>query len=141
MNTFPLPKFNNPKLLKQALTHRSLNNHNERLEFIGDGILQGIVTARLSQRFSKASEGVLTQKRSALVCNKTLADIARKISLGKHLHMLMHAEKQGCRKSSGVLSDALEAVIGAYFVDSGYNYKKVESYTVRLFKASRLGQL
>lgn len=141
MTTFLLPNFNNPRLLKQALTHRSLTRHNERLEFIGDGILQGIVTARLSQRWPTAREGVLTQKRSDLVCNKTLAKIARRLNLGKRLYMSKQSEQQGCRNNVKVLSGALEAVIGAYFIDSDYNYQKLEQYIRSLFSAYCPNQL
>lgn len=132
---YQLPKFQNPALLRQALTHRSLPNHNERLEFLGDAILQAVITPMLYQRFPKDNEGVLTQKRSSQVSNQTLAKIARKLKLGKQLYMNANAEKQGCRQKTKVLSDTLEAIIGAYFLDSGSNFTKVEWYIRQLFQA------
>ena len=127
-----LPKFKNPDLLRQALTHRSLPNHNERLEFIGDGILQGVVTALLSQHYPTYAEGQLTQKRSKLVSNKALAKVAKSMNLGSRLYMAENAVRQGCRKSEKVLSGAVEALIGAYFQDSGDNYVKVETFVQEL---------
>jgi ribonuclease III len=127
-----LPKFKNPDLLRQALTHRSLPNHNERLEFIGDGILQGMVTALLSQRYPTYREGRLTQERSKLVSNKALAKVAKRINLGQQLYLAENAIKQGCRKSGKVLSGSLEAVIGAYLIDTGYNYSTVEKFVRQL---------
>ena len=135
MTTLALPKFKNRALLKQALTHRSLPNHNERFEFLGDGILQGIVTSMLVQHFPHAREGELTNKRSALVRNQTLAKLAKMLNLGKQLKMAKGAERQGCRQNSRILSNALEAVLGAYFIDSGCDFEKVERYVQSLFKA------
>lgn len=127
-----LPKFNNDDLRRQALTHRSLPNHNERLEFIGDGILQGVVTALLSQRYPTYREGRLTQERSKLVCNVALAKVAKRHNLGQQLYLAEHSVKQGCRKNGKVLSGALEALIGAYFIDTGYNYATTEKFVRQL---------
>jgi ribonuclease-3 len=127
-----LPKFKDPTLLRQALTHRSLPNHNERLEFIGDGILQGVVTALLSQRYPTYAEGRLTQERSKLVSNKALAKVAKRIHLGQQLQLSEHAIKQGCRKNDRILSGTVEALIGAYFLDSGYNYSTAETFVRQL---------
>ncbi len=127
-----LPKFNNDDLRRQALTHRSLPNHNERLEFIGDGILQGVVTALLSQRYPNYREGRLTRERSKLVCNAALAKVAKHLNLGQQLYLAEYAIKQGCRKSCKVLSGALEALIGAYFIDTGYNYAAAEQFIQQL---------
>lgn len=127
-----LPEFNDDDLRRQALTHRSLPNHNERLEFIGDGILQGIVTALLSQQHPTYAEGRLTEERSKLVCNKALAKVAKRLSLGQQLYLAENAVKQGCRKSGKVLSGALEALIGAYFIDTGYNYATTEKFVRQL---------
>jgi ribonuclease III len=133
MTAITLPKFKNNALLQQALTHRSLPNHNERFEFLGDGILQGVVTAMLVQRFPNDQEGLLSLKRSALVRNTTLAKIAKRLNLDEQLLMDASAEKQGCRCNSRILSDTLEAVVGAYFIDSGCNFGKVEHYVRSLF--------
>lgn len=127
-----LPEFNDDDLRRQALTHRSLPNHNERLEFIGDGILQGIVTALLSQQHPTYAEGRLTEERSKLVCNKALAKVAKRHNLGQQLYLAENAVKQGCRKSGKVLSGALEALIGAYFIDTGYNYATTEKFVRQL---------
>ena len=127
-----LPKFKNPNLLRQALTHRSLPNHNERLEFIGDGILQGVITAILSQRYPTYDEGQLTKVRSTLVSNQALAKVAKGMNLGSRLYMAENAVRQGCRKSEKVLSGAVEALIAAYFQDSGDNYVKVETFVRQL---------
>jgi ribonuclease-3 len=127
-----LPKFNNAALRRQALTHRSLPNHNERLEFIGDGILQGIVTSLLSQRYPTYSEGRLTCERSNLVSNKALAKVAKRIQLGQQLYLAPGAVKQGCRTNYKILSGGLEALIGAHFIDTGYNYATSEEFVRQL---------
>lgn len=127
-----LPKFKNPDLLRQALTHRSLPNHNERLEFVGDGILQGIVTALLSQRYPTYAEGRLTQERSKLVSNKALAKVAKRHNLGQQLYLAENAVRQGCRKNGKVLSGAVEALIGAYFIDTGHDYAAAEQFIHQL---------
>lgn len=128
-----LPKIKNPSLLRQALTHRSLPNHNERLEFIGDGILQGVVTAILSQRFPNYAEDTLSKKRENLVNNHALAQIARQMNIGQRLYLADNAAKQGCRNNYKVLSGALEALIGAYFIDSNNDFNTVERYVRTLF--------
>jgi ribonuclease-3 len=127
-----LPKFKNAALLRQALTHRSLPNHNERLEFIGDGILQGVVTSLLSQRYPTDSEDLLTKKRSKLVSNEALAKVAKNHQLGQQLYLAKNAVKQGGRKSPKILADAVEALIGAYFIDSGHNYVTAEKVVRQL---------
>lgn len=127
-----LPKFKNPDLLRQALTHRSLPNHNERLEFIGDGILQGAVTALLSQRYPNYQEGRLTQERSKLVSNKALAKVAKQYHLDQQILLAKGAIKQGCRKNHKVLGGVVEALIGAYFADTGNDYVAVEQLVQQL---------
>jgi ribonuclease III len=127
-----LPEFNNDDLRRQALTHRSLPNNNERLEFIGDGILQGAVTALLSQLYPTYAEGRLTQERAKLVSNKALAKVAKRHNLGQQLYLAEHAVRQGCRKNGKVLSGAMEALIGAYFIDTGYNYATTEKFVRQL---------
>jgi len=141
MKNFPLPKFQNPSLLQQALTHCSLSNHNQRFEWVGDEALGITVTVRLIQRFPQAREGLLTQKRSELVCNKHLAKIAKKLNLGEQLRMSPQAERQGCRHNDRVLSGAIEAIIGAYLIDSNNSYQKVEKYICALFSAYHPGQI
>jgi len=125
-----LPKFKNAALRRQALTHRSLPNHNERLEFIGDGILQGVVTSLLSQRYPSYSEGRLTKERAKLVNNQALAKVAKRLHLEQRLYLAPVAEKQGCRAHYKLLSGAVEALSGAYFLDSGHNYVTVEKFVL-----------
>lgn len=124
--------FRKPELLRQALTHRSLPNHNERLEFIGDGILQGVVTSLLCQRYPTYSEGCLTQERAKLVSNQALAKVAKQLQLDQQLYLSVGAEQQGCRTNHKILSGAVEALIGAYFIDSGYNYATAEKFVRQL---------
>ena len=128
-----LPKFNDPNLLRRALTHRSLPNHNEQLEFLGDAILQGVITARLIQRYPHYSEGLLTKERAKLVNNRALAKLARNLSLGQQLYLAKGTIQQGGRKNPKILADALEAIIGAYFIDSGQSYLLVEQFIRQLF--------
>jgi len=127
-----LPKFKNPALRRQALTHRSLPNHNERLEFIGDGILQGVVTSLLSQRYPTYREGRLTQERAKLVSNKALAKVAKRYHLDRKMRLAKGAIKQGCRKNYKILAGVVEALIGAFFIDSGRDFDKAEEFVQQL---------
>ncbi|NEP20032.1 MAG: hypothetical protein F6J97_24615 [Leptolyngbya sp. SIO4C1] len=127
-----LPMLKSAALRRQALTHRSLPNHNERLEFIGDGILQGVVTSLLSQRYPTYSEGRLTKERAKFVSNKALAKVAKRFHIEQQLHLSPVAEKQGCRTNYRILSGAVEALIGAYFIDSGHNYTAAEKVVRKL---------
>jgi ribonuclease-3 len=127
-----LPKFNNDDLRRQALTHRSLPNHNERLEFIGDGILQGVVTSLLSQRYPTYSEGRLTKERAKLVSNRALAKVAKRYHLDQQILLAKGAIKQGCRKNYKILGGVVEALIGAYFIDSDYSYTNAERFVRQL---------
>lgn len=123
-----LPKFHHPQLLITALTHRSaLNEHksgsqvsNERLEFLGDAILEMIVSEYLYQRFTDQPEGMLTAYRSALVKTTTLAEVARELNLGDQIYMSYGEEAGGGRQNTSLLADTLEAVIGAIYLDQGY---------------------
>ncbi len=123
----PLPTFKNPQLWETALTHRSYVNehseaveHNERLEFLGDAVLGFLVGKLLYQTYPQMREGELSRLRSRLVNNEhQLAQFARDLNLDQYLRLGKGAEKDGARQNPEVLSDALEAVIGAYFLDSG----------------------
>ena len=116
--------FRNPELLKAALTHRSfaMENHleysNQRLEFLGDAVLQIILTEYLFHRYREFQEGELTKIRSALANQDILAEFARDIDLGDAL-LLGHGEQEsgGCCRDS-TISDAMEALLGAMFLDS-----------------------
>lgn len=119
--------FRDPALLVQALTHRSYLNEtltpdtgdNERLEFLGDALLNFIVGDWLFRQFPDAPEGQLTRLRAALVRRDTLADLARRLRIGAALRIGRGEDKAGGRDRPSTLSDALEAVIGALFVDQG----------------------
>lgn len=119
--------FRNPKLLIQALTHSShLNEHrsgntesNERLEFLGDAVLEIVVSDYLFHHHPHLPEGELTRMRAAMVCEPTLADFAMEIELGKFLTLGKGEEATGGRERSSVLADAMEALIGAIYLDGG----------------------
>jgi len=122
-----LPSFNDTHLWQKALTHRSyFNEHseveedNERLEFLGDAVLGFLVGKLLYKTYPQMREGELSRLRSRLVNNEhQLAEIALSLSLDQYLYLGKGAEKDGTRQNPEVLSDTLEAVIGAYFLDSG----------------------
>lgn len=118
--------FKNPQLLDQALTHRSyLNEHpkvhhsNERLEFLGDAILELIITDHLYHQFPHYSEGQLTALRSALVKTETLAHMAHQLNLGPLLKLSRGEQASGGQTNPGLLADTAEAVIGALYLDQG----------------------
>ncbi|WP_394172515.1 ribonuclease III [Thalassotalea litorea] len=112
-------QFNDPGLLVQALTHRSAKGkNNERLEFLGDSILGYIIANELYRRFPDASEGELTRMRSSLVRGVTLAEIARDFNLGDYLLMGPGELKSGGFRRESILEDAIEAIIGAVYLDS-----------------------
>lgn len=112
--------FSDPGLLRQALTHRSAGNpHNERLEFLGDAILSCVVAEALFRRFPQAREGQLTRVRASLVKGATLAQMARELELGADLKLGGGELKSGGRDRGSILADALEAIIGAVYLDGG----------------------
>lgn len=111
--------FHKPDLLNQALTHRSFGAvNNERLEFLGDAILNFIIAKELYQRFPSAREGQLSRLRARLVRRQTLAEVAREMSIGDHLIMGSGELKSGGFNRDSILSDSLEAIIGAMYLDS-----------------------
>jgi ribonuclease-3 len=112
-------EFQEPKLLIQALTHRSAKgDHNERLEFLGDSILGFVIAEALFEKFPKHDEGDLTRMRSSLVKGVTLAEIARDFSLGEYLILGPGELKSGGHRRESILEDAIEAIIGAVYLDS-----------------------
>ena len=114
--------FRNPELLRAALTHRSYGaSHNERLEFVGDPVLNCVVGAALYHRFAWRPEGDLSRARAALVNQDTLARVARGIALGSEIRLGEGEHKTGGSDRASILADALEAVFGAVFVDGGYD--------------------
>ena len=108
-------QFSQQDLLQQALTHRSFSrsNNNERLEFLGDSVLNLIISNHIYQRFGDADEGDLSRIRASLVKEATLAEVARSIKLGDHVNLGGGELKSGGHRRESILSDALEAIIGA----------------------------
>lgn len=114
-------EFGSPALLQQALTHRSAGNlNNERLEFLGDAVLGLVIADALYARYPRASEGDLSRLRASLVKKPTLAGIARELELGEHLQLGSGELKSGGFRRDSILADALEAVIGAVYLDAGF---------------------
>jgi len=114
--------FGDAALLARALTHRSAGTpHNERLEFLGDALVNLLVAEALFQRWPKADEGTLTRARAELVRESALATIARQLDLGTHLKMGPGEMKTGGHRRDSILADAVEAVAGAIYLDAGYD--------------------
>ena len=113
--------FKNPKLLELALTHRSYSSvNNERLEFLGDGALNFIIAHQLYLRFSKLSEGDLSRLRAQMVKEATLTEIAFTLNLGEALKLGEGEIKSAGWRRPSILADALEAIIGAIYIDGGF---------------------
>ena len=131
--------FSDISYLDAALTHSSYTNElrsrgmkadsNERLEFLGDAVLQLVISEHLYSNYAKHREGALTKMRQQLVCEKTLARIAKKIDLGSYVNLGNGEESSDCRSRPKILADALEALIAAIYLDSlskgGDEYKAV----------------
>ena len=118
-------QFNDLNLLDQALTHRSAKGvHNERLEFLGDSVLGFVIAEELYQKFPKSSEGELTRMRSSLVKGVTLAELARSFNLGDYLILGPGELKSGGFRRDSILEDAIEAIIGAIFLDADISTAK-----------------
>jgi len=127
--------FSNPELLRQALTHRSYGaSHNERLEFLGDSVLNCIVAAELYRRFPQLAEGDLSRLRASLVNQQSLFEIALQIDLGAQLRLGEGELKSGGARRPSMLADALEALIGAVFLDGGF--EAARNFTLNLFERS-----
>ncbi len=118
--------FRRPELLRQALTHRSFGaNQNERLEFIGDSILNCVIAVLLYQRFPQMTEGELSRLRANLVNKDTLHRLALANDLGAAIRLGEGETKSGGATRPSILADALEAVIGAIFIDAGFEAARV----------------
>jgi ribonuclease-3 len=123
-------QFNDRNLLRQALTHSSYVNEmrsrgkeildNERLEFLGDAVLELSVSEFLYRNFSQMSEGEMTKLRAAIVCESTLVSLAESLRLGDYILLGKGEEMTGGRARPSVLADAFEAFIGALYLDQGY---------------------
>ena len=120
--------FKNKELLKRAFTHRSYVNehggsywdHNERLEFLGDAVLELATSNFLYEKFPKEKEGVLTSYRSALVNTSTISSVAQKLGMNDFLLLSRGEAKDEGRARQFILADVFEAVIGAIYLDQGY---------------------
>lgn len=117
--------FNEPELLRNALTHRSVTSedptrsNNERLEFLGDAVLQLVITHLLYKGYAELSEGEMAKVRAAAVSKPALAEVARSLELGRYLDLAPSEDRTGGREKDSILSDAMESVIGAVYLDGG----------------------
>lgn len=125
-------EFSDTQLLRQALTHSSYANEkhmkklsdNERLEFLGDAVLEIVSSDFLYHNYSNVPEGELTKLRASIVCEPTLAICTQQMNLGKYLYLGKGEDMTGGRTRKSILSDALEAVIGAIYLDGGFTNAK-----------------
>lgn len=126
-------EFSDPRLLLQALTHRSFSaDHNERVEFLGDSVLNLAVAGLLYERLSELPEGDLSRVRANLVKQDTLHKVAVQLGLPQLIRLGEGEAKSGGQKRPSILADALEAVIGAVFLDAGFD--KADRLVRRLFQ-------
>lgn len=137
--------FRDPRLLEAALTHRSAGKHNyERLEFVGDAVLNFGVAVLLFRACPDADEGELTRRRAALVSGRSLAEVAAELELGRQLRLGGGELKTGGQRRESILADALEAVVGAVYLDGGTGAANdvIETlFAARLEALSRVQQL
>ena len=117
-------KYRNIKLLETALTHSSYANEykikdNERLEFLGDSVLSVIISEHIFKRLENVQEGDLTKYRATLVCEQSLNEVAKKISLGQLIRLGKGEEMTGGRERASIVSDAFEAVLASVYLDAG----------------------
>ena len=138
-------QFRDATLLHLALTHPSLAHeqgapvqHNQRLEFLGDAVLQLVLTRELYEKFPAFGEGPLTKGRAKLVNRRSLAEKGRDLRLGEHLILSRGEEVNGGRDRPSALADAFEAVLGAIFLDGGF--QTVSEFVQNLFRGE-LGEL
>lgn len=114
-------RFRQPALLQQALTHRSAGTpHYERLEFLGDGVVNLVIAELLHARWPKADEGTLTRARAELVRESALASIGRELNVGACIHFGPGEMKSGGHRRDSILADVVEAVVGAIYLDSDF---------------------
>lgn len=133
-------EFNDEKLMQLALMHPSYSQEkhaahsNQRLEFLGDSVLNFVIAEYLYSHYIDKAEGELTKIRAKVVCEKALVNVARNINLGDYLLLGKGEEMSGGRKRHSILADTLEAVIGAIYLDQGYN--AVKDYIIKHLKDS-----
>ncbi len=134
--------FTDINLLESAITHKSfyvnkkidIQEFNQRLEFLGDSVLDLIITEYLFSNYTEDNEGILTSKRSLLVDEGALSSIAKELKLNEYLRMSNEELNRGGNLRDSALADAMEALIGAIFIDKGYKY--VKKFILSLFKNS-----
>lgn len=130
--------FSRSELLEAALVHRSYTaehpeiDDNERMEFLGDAVLQLAVTNLLYREFPDLPEGELAKVRAAVVNREVLADVARRIGVGDRLHLGIGEQQSGGREKDSILADAMEALIAAVYLDAGYG--RAEAIVVELWE-------
>ncbi len=137
--------FRNRMLLKVAMTHPSASmdespiaRNNQRLEFLGDAVLELVLTHELHDRFRDVGEGSLTKGRAELVNRNALADKGAELQLGSHLILSKGEEQHGGRSRPSILADAFEALVGAIFLDGGYD--SAQGFVLRQFQ-SQVGEV
>jgi ribonuclease-3 len=128
-------QFKDEKLITEALTHRSYKKevNNERLEFLGDAVMDLIVGEYLFELFPKAEEGMLSKLRAALVNEESFTKLAKRLNLGKFLYLSPAEENNNGREKPSILSSAFEAVMGAIYLESGFDVAK--EVALQLLKA------
>lgn len=139
-------EFDNKNLLKTAITHSSYANskkyikYNERLEFLGDSVLQIAVSEYLFLNYADKAEGELTKKRSLIVCENSLYEIAKKWHLGQFMLMSKGEELTGGRTRVSILADCVEAILAAIYLDKGFEFASkfiIDNFTIIIEKAMR----
>ena len=131
-------KFKNIELLELALTHKSYSNsnNNERLEYLGDSILNSAISQYLFKRFTNEKEGLLTRMRSYLVKAETLVIKAEEFALGDYIKLSKGTANLSKDRKNSILEDAFEAIIGAIFIDAGWEH--VNEITLKIFNKNLL---
>lgn len=127
--------FKDETLLILALTHRSTSaTNNERLEFLGDSILNFIIAMELYRRFANATEGQLTRMRAHFICEDMLVIIARDCNLGKYVILGSGEARAGGHQRGSILADALEAIIGAIYLDAGQDLNVLQQIVLQWYQ-------
>ena len=128
-------QFENPALLRQALTHRSYSSeHNERLEFLGDAVLNCVIAAELFRIYPAMPEGDLSRVRASLVNGQTLCSLATELGIGSQLSLGEGELRSGGTQRPSILANAVEAIMGAVFLDGGFS--AAQSFTLKIFETS-----
>lgn len=143
-------EFKDKARLERALTHCSYNKEqntkhkdNERLEFLGDAFLDAIVGAELFKKMKNVTEGALTKTRALIVCEESLSVVAKELNLGSYIFLGRGEEIQGGREKISILADAVEALIGAIYLDGGFDeaYRFVSTAFSKLIEKAISGEL